>query len=39
MLKPVRRTEEDVATLAKSLSENYFDSDVTAMFLDLVVQL
>ncbi|KIX10491.1 uncharacterized protein Z518_01574 [Rhinocladiella mackenziei CBS 650.93] len=36
---PHRRTEDDVATIAKTLAENYFDHDLSSGFLDLVVQL
>jgi nuclear cap-binding protein subunit 1 len=31
--------EEDVGSIAKTLAENYFDTDITSGFLDLVVQL
>ena len=36
---PVRKAEEDVANIAKTLAENYFDSDLTGGFLDLVLQM
>ncbi|KIW71122.1 hypothetical protein PV04_03326 [Phialophora macrospora] len=36
---PVRRAEEDVAAIAKTLADNYFDTDLTSGFLDLAVQL
>ncbi|EXJ79635.1 hypothetical protein A1O3_07914 [Capronia epimyces CBS 606.96] len=36
---PVRRVEDDVATIAKALAENYFDHDLTSGFVDLAVQL
>ncbi|KIX98015.1 uncharacterized protein Z520_06094 [Fonsecaea multimorphosa CBS 102226] len=36
---PVRRAEDEVAIIAKTLAENYFDTDLTSGFLDLVVQL
>lgn len=38
-LQPIRRAEEDVATIAKTLAENYFDHDLTSGFVDLVVQM
>lgn len=31
--------EDDVAAIAKTVADNYFDSDLTGAFLDLVVQL
>jgi hypothetical protein len=31
--------EEDVGSIAKVLAENYFDTDITTGFLNLVVQL
>jgi hypothetical protein len=37
--QPIRRAEEDVATIAKTLAENQFDTDLTSGFLDLVAQL
>jgi nuclear cap-binding protein subunit 1 len=36
---PVRRVEDDVPYIAKSIADNYFDSDLTSGFLDLVVQM
>lgn len=35
----VRRVEDEVSHLAKTLAENYFDSDLTTVFNDLVVQM
>jgi nuclear cap-binding protein subunit 1 len=35
----VRKVEDDVASIAKTVAENYFDSDLTGAFLDLVLQL
>ncbi|KIV85171.1 hypothetical protein PV11_00901 [Exophiala sideris] len=36
---PIRKAEEDVAIIAKTLAENYFDHDLTTGFVDLVAQL
>ncbi|KAG9776893.1 hypothetical protein KCU88_g4697, partial [Aureobasidium melanogenum] len=36
---PIRRAEDDVATIAKTLAENYFDHDLTSGFVELVVQM
>lgn len=35
----MRRVEEDIASIAKTVAENYFDSDLTTGFLNLVVQM
>jgi hypothetical protein len=37
--QPIRKAEEDVAIIAKTLAENYFDHDLTTGFVDLVAQL
>lgn len=37
--QPVRKAEDDVASIAKTVADNYFDHDLTSGFLDLVVQL
>lgn len=34
-----RRVEEDITTIAKTITENYFDTDLTNTFLDLAVAL
>jgi hypothetical protein len=31
--------EDDVSNIAKTLAENYFDTDITSGFLDLAIQL
>jgi len=36
---PHRRTDEDISNIAKMISENYFDTDLTNSFLDLAVNL
>ena len=36
---PVRKVDEDVASIARILADNYFDHDLTTGFLDLVVQM
>ncbi|KAJ9611841.1 Nuclear cap-binding protein subunit 1 [Knufia peltigerae] len=36
---PVRKAEEDVATIAKTLADNYFDNEVSTSFVDLVTQM
>jgi len=38
-LQPVRKTEEDVASIAKTVAENYDDEELRTSFTDLVVQL
>ena len=35
----IRPVEDDIASIGKTLGENYFDSDITSTFNDLVVQL
>jgi hypothetical protein len=37
--QPIRRVEDDVATIAKTLAENYFDHDLTTGFVELVAQM
>lgn len=34
-----RRVEDDVPYVAKAIADNYFDSDLTSGFLDLIVQM
>jgi hypothetical protein len=34
-----RRVEDDVPYVAKTIADNYFDSDVTSNFLNLCVQM
>lgn len=36
---PMRRVEDDVPYIAKTISDNYFDSDLTSGFVDLVAQM
>lgn len=36
---PHRRTDDDILHIAKTISENYFDTDLTNTFLDLAVGL
>lgn len=36
---PVRRPEDDVSTISKTIADNYFDSDLTNGFLDTALQL
>jgi hypothetical protein len=38
-LQPHRRVEDDVADIASKLATNYFDSDITTIFLDLSLAL
>ena len=37
--QPHRSVEEDIATIAKMLADNYFDTDVTSTFVNLAIQL
>jgi hypothetical protein len=36
---PVGRVEDDIAYLAKMIADNYFDSDLTSGFVNLVLNM
>ncbi len=36
---PMRRVEDDVPYIAKTIADNYFDSDLTSGFVNLVIQM